>query len=140
MKPSKKAAPRKKRPKKTVHDLFWELIDAIEEVQLGWSALKEASMKSRDEMAWELFKDLASEDGSHPCDLVLQDRIEGAYRMTDAFLSAQGKTVEWWIEVLPGTGARRLNFNNGYAVVLDPDVADSILDGQQSVKLLVHSV
>ena len=41
MKPSKKAAPRKKRPKKTVHDLFWELIDAIEEVQLGWSALEE---------------------------------------------------------------------------------------------------
>ena len=97
-------------------------------------------MKSRDEMAWELFKDLARREGPHSCDLVLQDRIEDAYAMADAFLSAQGKTVEWWIEVLPGTGARRLNFNNGYAVVLDPDVADSILDGQQSVKLLVHSV
>jgi hypothetical protein len=31
----------RKRTKKDVHDLMWELFDAIEEVQLGWAALDE---------------------------------------------------------------------------------------------------
>ena len=100
-------------------------------------------MKSRNELAAQFLAGMLADPNVM---LPAEGPVHVAFRFADAFLAAAGEReaeqrepdAVWGLEVLLGSGVRRLLFNDNHPVAVNPELVDGLLAGRERVRLWVY--